>query len=236
MVRATSYLVSVVAAVIMFALTVSGCSPPVRHKVLTFFFTGVPEPGAVLASDGSKTTARAEAAGTGKKKRRTYVQEPGFFVHGPYAARECGKCHAADSSSPFQFGGAKTNKSAQSKKTNYGPRLAYPLDKLCITCHNEKSNSVAKSLQLVMHKPVADGECIRCHDQHRSARQYMLRGKDSVELCSTACHAKGKFLATAAHKKDPKADCLDCHNPHMGKTTRLLKVDFDEWQLFDGGG
>jgi predicted CXXCH cytochrome family protein len=79
---------------------------------------------------------------------------------------------------------------------------------------------------------VANGWCVACHNPHRSARQYMLLGKDSVELC-TACHTKADLLLTTAHQKDPKADCLSCHNPHMGKTAFLLRSTYVEWQIYE---
>jgi len=62
----------------------------------------------------------------------------------------------------------------------------------------------------------------------------MLKGKDSVDLCTTACHAKGEFQKTKAHSKEKEKDCLECHNPHVGKSAQLLRSDYDEWQQFDG--
>ncbi|MCK4951481.1 MAG: hypothetical protein KAS48_06660 [Gammaproteobacteria bacterium] len=212
----------------------SGCSPADRYKVLTFFFTGVPEPGSELEKDdetGKILAAKVRA----RKKRNIFFQEPKFYIHGPYGASECEKCHSADSARQFRVGGGvKKESTTRSKSRKFGPRLAYPLEKLCITCHSEKSDSFAKSLHLSVHEPVATGKCTECHDPHKAARQYMLRGKDSIDLCTKACHSIDELLKTAVHRKNKEEDCLDCHNAHVGKTAQLLRSEFDEWSQFDG--
>lgn len=215
------------------AVSIGGCSQEKRYEVLTFFFTGVPEPGSEL-DEAHKAALGEKGVKAKKKKRRLFFQEPKYFIHGPYASRECGKCHADDSARSFQFGGAKTTKTSKSTRKRYGPRLAYPLKKLCVVCHSEKSEHFAKSLQLSMHEPVATGQCVKCHDPHKAKRQYMLQGKNSIDLCARACHTKDNFMDTVVHRKDRKKDCLECHNPHVGKTAQLLRADYDEWQQFDG--
>lgn len=224
-----------IAVIVVSFIGVSGCAPETRHEVLTFFFTGVPEPGSELAEEDKAIEVRADEARVKRKKRRIFYQEPKFYIHGPFAARECDKCHSADSAKQFQIGGAKATKEFTSKRKRFGPRLAYPLTKLCITCHNDKGDIFASSMKLSIHEPVANGMCVKCHDPHKSARQYMLRGKNSIELCSTTCHAKDNFVKTEVHRKQKDKDCLECHNPHLGKTAQLLRSDFNEWQQFNGG-
>ena len=211
------------------AVSISGCSPETKHEVLTFFFTGVPDPFAELVESDEIIGVK-----TKKKKRHVFFQEPRYYIHGPYAAGECGKCHSADSAKQFRIGSGKTTKTSTQKRKRFGPRLAYPLEKLCVTCHTDKSETFARSLQLSVHEPAATGMCVKCHDPHRSARQYMLLGKNSVELCTVACHDKDGFQQRGAHRKNQGKDCLECHNPHVGTTAQLLRSDYDEWQQFDG--
>ena len=216
------------------AIGTSGCSPADRYKVLTFFFTGVPEPGSELEKDETTGKALAEIAPR-KKRRRIFYQEPKFYIHGPYAASECEKCHSSDSAKQFRVGSAKKESSSRSKSRRFGPRLAYPLEQLCITCHSEKSADFAKLLHLSVHEPVAKGKCTECHDPHKSKRQYLLKGDDTIDLCTKACHTSDKLLKAAAHVKNKEDDCLECHNAHVGKTAQLLKSDFDEWSQYNDG-
>jgi predicted CXXCH cytochrome family protein len=204
---------------------ISGCTPKAKHEVLTFFFTGVPDPFAEPDEDDEVVAIKIR-----KKKRQGFFQEPKYFIHGPYAARECGKCHSSELPRQFQFG--KANKTLRPNR--YGPRLAYRPEKLCITCHEDKSDVVARSLGLSVHEPVATGMCVKCHDPHKATRQYMLMGKNTVELCSIACHDNDGFQDRGTHIASKGKDCLECHNPHVGKTEQLLRADYDEWQQFDG--
>ncbi len=212
-----------------------GCSTEAHYQVLTFFFTGVPAPGEEQATS-KKAEKPAAAVPATKRTQREFFQEPQFFVHGPYGAGQCDKCHAVTASKPFRSEAPGATKAASPPdRKSIGPRLAVPLKELCLTCHSDKAHTVAQAQGLWMHGPVADGWCVACHSPHRAARQYMLLGKSNVELC-TGCHRKPDLLQAAAHQKDPEADCLACHNPHQGKSASLLKAEHDEWQPFGKGG
>lgn len=228
----------VVAMVIVAVSTVSlnGCSTEARYKTLTFFFTGVPVPGSELTEADKSIQFRLDDSRSRKNRRRVFFQEPKFYLHGPFAAGECEKCHSRESARQFRIGGANTRKTSARAKKRFGPRLAYPLEKLCVTCHVEKSDPFARSLNLTMHEPVATGMCVKCHDPHKAVRPFMLKGKDTTDLCATACHAEDGFRKTEIHREEKGKDCLECHNPHVGKTAQLLRSDFDEWQQFDGNG
>lgn len=213
-----------------------GCSTQARYEVLTFFFTGVPPPGEQQAAPqgAGKPAGAAPAA---RRARREFFREPVFFVHGPYGAGRCDKCHAVTASKPFRTAAGKAIEPAGigPARTNIGPRLAAPLKELCLSCHSEKAYAVAEAQGLWMHGPVANGWCVACHNPHRAARKYMLLGKSNVDLC-TGCHRAPELLRTAAHRKEPEADCLTCHNPHQGKSTFLLRVEHDEWRAYGKGG
>ncbi len=213
----------------------SGCSTETHYQMLTFFFTGVPAPGEEQAAS-KEAEKPAGAAPASKRTRREFFQEPQFFVHGPYGAGQCDRCHAVAASKPFRTEAAEAIKPAAApERKSIGPRLAAPLKELCLTCHSDMAYTVAQAQGLWMHGPVANGWCVACHSPHRSARQYMLLGKNNVELC-TGCHRKPDLLQTAAHQKEPEAGCLACHNPHLGRSASLLKAQHDEWQGYGKGG
>lgn len=221
------------AAALMLA---AGCSTEARHRTLTFFFTGVPPPGEEQAAP--KDTGKPAAAATkAKPMRREAFLEPAFFAHGPFGAAQCDKCHAVTASKPFRTVTAQSGKAAGADRArvSVGPRLATPLRELCVTCHADKAHEAAEAQGLWMHGPVANGRCVACHSPHRAARQYMLLGKNNVDLC-TGCHRQPDLVRTVAHQKDPQADCLACHNPHLGRGASLLKAEHDEWRAYGKGG
>ena len=209
--------------------SLSACAQATRYKVLTFFFTGVPEPGAKI---GTKTAVATQTgaltARSGERKTLAYLTQAQFFVHGPYGAGECERCHATTASQQFRTGGEQVTTAVVSQSQNIGPRLAVPLEELCVTCHSEKSNEAAVANNLWQHGPVANGWCTMCHSPHRAARQYMLLKDNNVDLC-TQCHTKDDLQITPEHTKNPAENCIDCHNPHLGRNAYLLKAEYDEW-------
>jgi predicted CXXCH cytochrome family protein len=221
--------IALVVTVLIAAVAVSGCSQATRHDVLTFFFTGVPEPGEEAAAE-----ARADAAVAAREERRRKKKAPKqvqFFKHGPYGAGQCERCHATAASKPFRTGKARVSDAAVAQAPSFGPRLAFPWEELCVTCHSEKSPAAAKANGLWQHGPVAKGRCTLCHSPHQSKRQYTLLKENNVELC-TQCHSINDLQITVQHKQDPTADCISCHNPHVGRSPSLLKAEYDEWQGF----
>ena len=214
-----------VAAACLLALVAGGCaSPEARHDILTIFFTGVPEPGAIPTERARALTPAERRAAELKARRRASFKPPETYSHGPNASNQCEVCHK-------QVGG----EGAAGRRI--GPEMVADMKDLCTGCHHDKDGAFAESIGLVAHKPSGDGMCVLCHDSHTARMQYMLKGETPVGLCMN-CHARGKAAKTpvsAVHREAPDRDCLDCHNPHMGMTPRLLKADFDEWDLYDLG-
>lgn len=233
--RTICCLSGVVAITCLLVLTVSGCAgPETRREILKVIFTGIPEPGSVASEQERPLTAAERKEVARKARMRANFRQPEMFVHGPRASNECDGCHAV-STGPGMFSSGPKAGAAASTKGRITPKLARPIPELCITCHSDKSGKHARELGLMVHQPVAAGMCVNCHHPHGAPRQYMLLGENSIALCM-ACHAankKGKVPVTAVHAQNPDKDCLECHNPHVGKTTRLLRADFDEWQLYE---
>lgn len=97
---------------------------------------------------------------------------------------------------------------------------AFALDCLANGCHQTLTG------QKNLHQPVADGECLACHEQKASAHP-ASSGKsfalsDSVANLCNQCHELDK--ATEKHRPVAAGECLACHNPHGSAQPKLLKA------------
>lgn len=211
-------------AVLACLLVAVGCATPeARQEVLTFFFTGVPDPDEISQTDDLRTLSPAERREAMRRARaRANFREPTLYAHGPAAADECTVCH-------------KPVSGRESDTRRIGPHMVAAINQLCTSCHDDKDRAFAESLSLVAHPVAGDGRCVLCHDPHRSGLEFMLKGDEPSGTCR-GCHAEGKVAGApggAVHRTQTASDCIECHNPHFGKTSRLLRADLDEWQLYD---
>ena len=206
---------------IFMALTVTGCS----HSVRTFFFTGVPEPGQERVDMTEQSQAAASAAARAPRKPSRVV-EIEDFLHGPFGAVACNLCHLDPT---------KRNVGAAAVRSTPRPgrQLAYSQETLCVGCHSEKAATEVAAQGLWQHGPVANGQCVSCHNPHKTKRQYMLKQDSNVAMCGQ-CHDLDALQATRQHARDPAADCTGCHNPHAGRSRFLLKAEYDERQRLGG--
>ena len=201
-------------------LLTSGCDKYARHKVLTFFFTGVPPvDGEVIANngDGAKNPA--------KKSSSPVNQEPPSYAHGPFASGQCHQCHATAGSATFRGSVRKQSGTSGRDMGGVSARLLLPIKDLCIDCHSGKSVKAAFGEGLWVHGPVSEGICTVCHNPHQSPYRFMLLKGNTRDMCTT-CHTKGFIVETEDHLSDK--DCTECHNPHVGKNRYLLKKDMSE--------
>ena len=216
---------AIAVACLLPTLMLAGCTTPEqRHKVLTFFFTGVPDP--LVAPEGvdaSKMSPEELHQAILKARARANFKPPGTYAHAPAVSNQCEFCH--------QMGSDKGGVGAR----KIGPEMVAPVEKLCIGCHDDKGRDYAESLGMVSHKPVGDGMCVLCHEPHHAKQRYMLRGESRQKLC-LICH-------TGKHAPIPppgphawifglKIECTECHNPHFGKTSRMFRSQFDERQRY----
>jgi predicted CXXCH cytochrome family protein len=190
-----------------------------KHRMLTFFFTGVPpledETAAATPADQSPTIALPTPGGRTPVKRAS-DSTSGVWVHGPVGANQCDLCHTVSPGTGF----------SSVSVPGAGVRLQEPKEQLCLGCHPEKGPEAARAQGARLHKPAAAGWCTACHDAHRALRRYQLRGANNRELCS-GCHKKSSLSTVTGHTNGG-GDCLNCHNAHMGRTKRMLRVNFDE--------
>ena len=178
---------------------IASCTPSKRHRVLSFFFDGVPPlPGRV----------ETQTSGNGQSLDvRRRPPEPVWFVHEPQD--NCVQCHGEREQRNF------------SREVH----LTAPVPHLCYGCHETMS-----SLSGWIHGPVAAGQCVLCHDPHRSRFPFLLK-KAVPELC-LQCHQSLETVEN--HTSSSYEACLDCHSGHASVSKHLLKAGSPETQTLAG--
>jgi predicted CXXCH cytochrome family protein len=197
---------------------ISGCSKETKHKVLTFFFTGVPP-----LEEEKKDELEKDKSAKAPKQTPTIVT---VYTHPVTAANLCNECH--QTTADFTLFGRRTRTASfQKGAVSPGP-LVVDRKELCVTCHKDKSASEALTAGLWLHPTSAKGECYACHDPHQSTHQYILL-EEPAKIC-TPCHKEDEMMAKVKDKEAHRqpSDCLSCHNPHLGKDRALLTKDYKE--------
>ena len=67
----------------------------------------------------------------------------------------------------------------------------------------------------VGHAPATDGECIECHEMHRSEHPALLK-MPLYDMC-IECHEEAEDLSQPAHQGEQAQRCTVCHDPHFGE-------------------
>lgn len=133
----------------------------------------------------------------------------GWFVHEPLD--DCTNCHSARRQRTF------------SRQV----RLVAEVPDLCYRCHRQDTPQDGW-----VHGPVAAGECLLCHEPHKTRVQFLLR-KAAPDLCYD-CHNREAVEMVDHHDEASYADCLTCHEGHVGRTRSLLRPAVPQEQT-DGG-
>ncbi len=193
--------ISGVFAIFVFLLMfVMNCDKVQRHKVLTFFFDGVPplETETALSEEGS-AEARAE---TSAAEQRLGQPKTVVFVHEP--RKDCHLCH---------------------KRLEKGrwavPEFTKPVPALCYDCHTDYTLSAA-----FVHGPVAVGQCLFCHNPHKSKNEHLLNDPEP-QLCYL-CHDRDVIESIANHSTETLSECTNCHDAHAALEKSLLRKDWKE--------
>ncbi|MBL7186164.1 MAG: hypothetical protein ISS70_07540 [Phycisphaerae bacterium] len=97
--------------------------------------------------------------------------------------------------------------------------LVAAVPKLCYTCHEEYT-----SLDAWEHGPVATGDCLVCHEPHKTKNESLLT-KPMPELCYH-CHEAQTLELVANHSEESHTSCTDCHESHSSPGRMLLKQSF----------
>ena len=173
----------------------SGCDEETTYKVLSFFFDGVPKPGAENPVDELVQTLVDTLSDSTEQNIAAANQRPPeqeLFIHKPYRERRCDDCH----------------------QSGFGQKLvAARVDLLCQTCHEDFA--VKKKYT---HGPVAVGQCLTCHNPHLSKNKYLLL-RVGEKTC-TYCHEEIDMVSVAEHQEPKPLDCVSCHSPHFSDTNK----------------
>lgn len=248
--EARSAIAALSLAVVALLLVALACTPERRHAVLAFLVDGVPpylppEERARVAAEAAAREAE-EMAERERMRLRRYrpVTKLGRFTHGPYASKECGRCHDLTAASGFlDAGGPGALGPGSVDDLAEGGRLRMPVTDLCVHCHTDYASDHPVNTRLWMHGPVASGWCVACHQSHSSNYPHLVKLEPTARLCGQ-CHLRGDLLAsTPDHRPGspedgypplPEApdaqevlqvvkDCTRCHDPHRGPNRSILK-------------
>ena len=130
-------------------------------------------------------------------------QKPAWYVHEP--RKDCSNCH-----------GKRKQRSFSSQTY-----LTAPVPKLCYDCHTDYTVSAS-----FVHGPVAVGQCLFCHNPHKSKIEHLLIAAEPG-LCYQ-CHDVDTIELIAAHLPKQLSACTDCHYAHASSTKGLLKGSSSE--------
>ena len=151
----------------------------------------------IPSEEPTRTVDRVQGDVSTPEVTPTFKLPPPRFVsrHRPYVTRECRSCH------------------------DDALRMAVRSDFLdsCKECHARYFSAD------VGHAPVKQGECITCHDMHRSEHPGLLK-LAAFDTC-IECHDEPEDLSEEAHSPAGAEECMRCHDPHFG-TGMLLKPGY----------
>ena len=190
------YVPHALAAVVLTAaavLAASACSGPARHRVLTFFFDGVPKPGGDTPGQdtGEPATDTPESPGD---ERKPAANKAVFYNHQPYWENRCRDCHDPNGGQVYQT-------------AEQG---------LCATCHPDLPGNAR-----YVHGPVAVKSCLFCHHYHRSLHAKLLL--DEPDALCFRCHKREGLTEGEHHADIDERPCIECHDPHSGDDRFFLK-------------
>jgi predicted CXXCH cytochrome family protein len=172
---------------------VAGCDEVERHKTLTFFFDGVPP------LMGEEVVTKKGQADSDSQKLSQMQRKSAWFVHEP--RKDCTLCHG------------KRRQKGFSLRTY----LTAPVPGLCYNCHADYTVSAS-----FVHGPVAVGQCLFCHNPHKSKIEHLLN-EPEPKLCYL-CHNIKAVELIPAHLTKQTSACTDCHEAHASSTKALLKA------------
>ncbi len=211
-------ILTLIAAIFIAFFMLQGCDQMTKHRVLSFFFDGVPP----IQKTKKTTDTPPEIKPTDRKefntaaKRNTQDQtkapvelSPTTVQHPPYAVKMCYGCHQT------------------TKRTIAAPVGFTLLDKklrICLRCHDYMSQEDLGKTFAWVHAPVQFGACLECHHPHETANPYMLQIWPIQKLCFK-CHNENRLLKTVIHEEIDDTACTECHDPHGSQARFMLKTE-----------
>jgi predicted CXXCH cytochrome family protein len=123
----------------------------------------------------------------------------GWFVHQPL--NDCTNCHV----------------NRRQRTFSRQVRLVAEVPELCYRCHQQDTADNGW-----VHGPVAAGECLLCHEPHKTRVRFLLK-KAVPDLCYS-CHDQEAVAMIDHHDEASYAACLTCHEGHVSPTRSLLRA------------
>jgi len=162
------------------ALLAAACSGAAGHRVLTFFFDGVPPLGAQEGSARRPGDASAAAAPARVVEHGPYAAKLCSGCHEPGrgnvlvlpAAQLCGRCHTLGAGKKFVHGPLNAGGCLVCHDPHASPNpflLVAASGESCLRCHERRS------LRAVEGHGEGGGPCTACHEAHMSDRPYLLK-------------------------------------------------------------
>ncbi len=199
-------------------LLFGGCEPATKHRVLRFFFDGIPPLDASTPENGVAVGKKTEARSA-------------TFTHKPFQEHTCDACHGSaqtqlvDTSSALCFQCHEDNQTTGSvvhapvtegeclachspHRSNFQYLLAMSPGELCWSCHKQTDETKAQ-----FHGATGEQGCATCHDPHSSDSPILLRSADGEPVCFN-CHDFFEPTPLIVHAPVAKGDCQICHAPH----------------------
>ncbi len=180
----------------LLSLFITSCDLKKHHKISTFFFDGVP-PLEAKTIDALEGTAKSDALESQSRQPQKRPEDI-WFVHKPNG--DCNFCHG------------------RRKQRSFTRRVSLPVSvpELCYKCHSDYSVSGG-----YVHGPVAVGQCLFCHEPHRTRIAALLK-KPVPKLCYD-CHDRKAIDVIPSHSTDSLPGCTNCHEAHASSLKSLLK-------------
>jgi predicted CXXCH cytochrome family protein len=168
-----------------------GCATPEqRHRVLSFFFDGVPP----LYPEEPEPTYEERAAGELQQVAEGRPKTRIISIHGPVAKRECDQCHESRFSNKLKAEKQDLCWSCHNREDFPGEVVHGPVAAgFCDACHDphrsphrfllvRDRNEICQNCHdqftfanLAEHRAAEGGVCQDCHDPHAGGRKYMLK-------------------------------------------------------------
>jgi predicted CXXCH cytochrome family protein len=136
-------------------------------------------------------------------------------IHPPYEDGNCSACHS-------------------SHGTDFANLIKKNQIKICAQCHDDKTKDGSGNPYSVVHKPVAEGNCSKCHMAHiaKYEKQLDLEGN---ALCIN-CHEKiwnhhvmkyesnnpSVVIEKGFKREGNNFSCIGCHSPHASNAEDLF--------------
>lgn len=193
------------------------CSGATKEKLLGVFFDDPPRAEEEARADSAGAEEPAAPEGT---EQTGTVAAPSGSVHPPYAERRCWGCHSLTGSKSFAGVGSAQ---AAAGSGSHEARLLYPKDELCVQCHTEMTYEALEERGEYLHGPTGAGECLECHEPHKSQYANLLSRGDPFENLCFSCHDSEDVFATDPHGDLEGEACNECHDPHVSDQESLLR-------------